>query len=398
MTTESLGQIDRLHQADMVRLLVELGPCTRAALAAHMGMGRTTVSQVLMPLVASGVVEIGARQTAAGRGRPAQTLRLNTDAVVSIGIDFGHSWVQVGALNVVGKRLVSQGRTLPGGEDWTLRAEVLDELLEATGLAQADSETLFGLAVGLPGPVHIDEQWIVDNAVASRRRDASEHYDGAAWLGLVQDLSRRFDVPVLIDNTSRLAALAEHAAAGGTAHQSTFYVRCFAGIGGALADDRGVWRGSRGMAGELGHLQVDPHGRRCRCGRLGCLETVATVGGLASALAADGEAPVSPSAFLEALGRNEPAAVRAVRRGGSALGHVLAQVTLLTDPTRIVVSGELSTACPDFLEEARATLGRELGEAFSAPTVVAGRFGTEAAALGGALTVLRQHLPQPWAD
>lgn len=393
LTTESLAAIERLHEAEILRALASGRAISRADLSELVGLGRSSVSQILSRLVANGTVVVESRQKQSGRGRPTERLSIDPVAVAAIGIDFGHGWVHVSALNILGDVIGRGGRSIGDEATWEARTTLARSLLAGLALDPAQLRPLRAIAVGLPGPLHIDRQWIVPDGVNAPVEDASDRYGDAPWFGFVRDTARHLGVPALLDNTSRFAAFAEHVARGGNGEDTTFYVRCFSGIGGALASQTGVVRGSSGMAGEIGHLTVEPDGVKCRCGRRGCLETVATTPAVLRR-ARDAGLDVSDVGELAAaLAAGDERARAALTAAGHALGRALVSVSLLVDPSHIIVSGEIVEIDDVVLETARTTYREGLGGRFVPTPIGRGSLGEGAAAVGAALTVLRLELP-----
>ena len=167
------------------------------------------------------------------------------------------------------------------------------------------------------------------------------------WVGVraVEELRRRLDVPVLVDNDANLGALAEAAYGAGRGAEDFVYVMLSSGIGAGLIL-HGRLCGSAGLAGELGHVLVDPDGPVCRCGNRGCLETAAA--GPRAGRAAAPPATATGSRWREMLrlalagdhgcARVIADAGRAVGfRGGPALQRA-------STPSLLVVGGELALA------------------------------------------------------
>ena len=93
---------------------------------------------------------------------------------------------------------------------------------------------------------------------------------------LAKLISERMGLPAWIENDVNAGALAEHRLGAGRGTQHLVMVAPGTGIGGGLVLDGKLYRGASGGAGEIGHMQLDPRGPRCACGRNGCLEVLAS--------------------------------------------------------------------------------------------------------------------------
>ena len=89
-------------------------------------------------------------------------------------------------------------------------------------------------------------------------------------------LEKHLDLPVITANDATLAALAEHQYGSGRGHSNIVYLTLSTGIGGGIVIGNKLFMGTRGLAGELGHMTVDRNGPSCNCGNIGCLEVMAS--------------------------------------------------------------------------------------------------------------------------
>ena len=128
--------------------------------------------------------------------------------------------------------------------------------------------------MGLPGPIRQEDGVVGSSAILP------------GWVGVpaVGEMRRRLDIPILVDNDANLGALAEAAFGAARDASDLVYLKVASGIGAGLILNGRLYRGSAGLAGELGHVLVDPEGLVCRCGNRGCLETLAATGALVELL------------------------------------------------------------------------------------------------------------------
>ena len=152
-----------------------------------------------------------------------------------------------------------------------MAAELVVETLADAGVAR---ETVIGAGMGLPGPIDQGDGTVGSSAILP------------GWIGMTAaaELRRRLDIPVMVDNDANLGALAEAAFGAGRDAGDLIYLKISSGIGAGLILNGRLYRGSAGLAGELGHVLVNPDGIVCRCGNRGCLETVAATGALVDLL------------------------------------------------------------------------------------------------------------------
>lgn len=147
--------------------------------------------------------------------------------------------------------------------------------------------------------------------------------------------------PFLLGNDANLAALGESRRGAAVDIGSSLHVYMHSGVGGALISDGALLTGARGMAGEFGHLPFGPKARRCRCGALGCWNTLLDGAAFARALGCSESADeISLIASTLAAAAERPGRERTVaRRVGEALGRGIAGLVNALDPDAVILGG-----------------------------------------------------------
>jgi glucokinase len=172
------------------------------------------------------------------------------------------------------------------------------------------------------------------------------------------------------------------------------------GVGGGLILNGRVWAGTQGTSGEIGHITVDPDGRRCHCGNRGCLETLAS--GFWAVTWVKEQLAQGASSWLEELYRtdpdalggealvvaarqSDPLAIKAFERVGKALGQAIATVIHLLGIPRVVIGGRFARAWEVFNLIMQEELHRRLTLfPFEAVSIVPAQLGDDAGLLGAA--------------
>ena len=390
----------RRHNLGLVlAALRAAGGASRAELAARTGLTRATVATLLEPLLGAGVLAEDAA-TPRGVGRPSRAVRyaaggpvalgvavdVETLAVCAVGLDgvvrghrrhardhreLGPDPVFDGAAALaaevcgeVGARVLGAGLALPALLSTAAgAAHRADRALAAadSALAAADSAVVDAdsAVVGAGSPV-------VLRAPNLPRLDGSRPADA---------LAARLGLPVTVDNEATLGALAHLDLA-----PNLVYVSAGIGVGGGIVLDGRVYRGARGLAGELGHVVVDRAGPACGCGGRGCVERYA---GTAALLADAGAADLD--ALVDALAGGDGRAVAATTRAAAALGTGLASVLNVLDVPVVVLGGTFARLAP----HVEPALSAELARRSLAPAqVLTSSLGDAAAVRGAAESVL----------
>ncbi len=378
----TLGHLRNANRTRVVDVLRRRGSASRSELSQVTGLSRTTITALVGDLQARGLLverTTGDGDPArGGPGRPPAQLRLHPRAGAAVGIDVRPHGVAVALADL--SSTVLEERRLAGGADDADAVEAaeaaIDDMLAAADL---DRERLIGVGIALPGPLNLREHTTGSDALLP----AWAELEPAAALG------RRLGVPVSVDNDANVGALAEHALGAGRGVDDLVFVSVGRGIGAGLVLGGRVHRGVSGVAGELGHVQVQPDGIVCRCGSRGCLGTVAAAGPLVRLLRPTHGPALKLEGLLALVAERDAGAVRVVADAGRTIGAVLAGLCNHVNPAVIVVGGELSACGAPLLDGIREGIDRgALPVAAGSVSVVASPLGERAGILGALSLVI----------
>jgi predicted NBD/HSP70 family sugar kinase len=378
---ESFGTIRELNRLRVVDALRQSGTASRSDLARATGLSRTTVASLVSDLQSRGLIveEDGERPQPTGRGRPPVLLRLDAAAGSALGIDFGHSHVRVAvadlASTVLAERFLELDVDDAPEESLDAAADLVAEVLADAGV---DGSRVIGAGMALAAPID-RHKGVLGSTVLP------------GWAGIQagEELSRRLEIPVELDNDANLGALAEVSFGAGRGFADVVYGMSSAGIGAGLVLGGRLYHGTSGTAGELGHVQVRPEGAVCRCGSRGCLETVAATGPLLSLLRPTHGADLTLQGLLEHVADGDLPARRVVSDAGRAVGRALADLCNYLNPAAVVVGGDLSPAGEPLLDGIREAIDRfALPGAAEAVEVRAAVLGERAEVLGALALVI----------
>jgi predicted NBD/HSP70 family sugar kinase len=381
----SLESLRRLNRLRVIRALRDEGQISRAEIARRTGLSRSTVSSLVADLQADGLVverpEPGSAHGDQG-GRPPILLSFDASAGAAVGIDFGHSHLRVAVSDLASTILAERSQPLDTDHDAQEGLDVAAELVvEALADAGVDRAAVIGAGMGLPGPIESGEGVVGTSAILP------------GWIGMTAqaEMRRRLEIPVMVDNDANLGALAEAAFGAGRDAGDLIYLKVSSGIGGGLILNGRLYRGSGGLAGELGHVLVDPEGIVCRCGNRGCLETVAATGALIDLLRRSHGEDFTVEAMLRAARDGDVGCRRVIHDAGRALGQVVATLTNVLNPELFVVGGHLAAAGDLLLDGVRESVARAaLPETSRGARVVAGVLGDRAHVLGALALVVSE--------
>lgn len=315
-----------------LKLLASGEATSRADLVEALQVAPSTVTGVVRRLLEEGaILEEGVGRSTGGR-RP-RILRLREVAGVFAVSELGAQHARIGLCTPDGRLVTAEEVAIDIAAG---PAEVFDAValaFERIQAATAPGQALLGIGVALPGPVEFPRGRLVGPA----------RMPGWSGVDAQVELSRRFHVPVVVDNDAKAAAIGEHTARD-REPGDMIYVKAGTGIGGCLVTGGQVYRGGRGLSGDVTHVRVADSGERhCSCGSQGCLETVASGAALAHQLAEQGLPIASTSDVIAAVTDAEPTAVTMVRHAGGLLGVALSGLVNFLNPDAVVIGGALSS-------------------------------------------------------
>ncbi|MFF4209403.1 ROK family protein [Streptomyces sp. NPDC001796] len=372
----------RRNLARVMHTVSAEGPLSRAAVASRIGLTRAAVSTLVDELIRSGLLEELGPERPGRVGRPGSALAVSGRGPAGIGAEIGVDHLAVCAVDLRGDvraRAVRHG-TSRGRPPQPVLGELTALIRQVVEEAEREGLWPAGLAVAVPGLVARDARTVV-------RAPNLDWHD--VDLGpLLPD-----ELPLTVDNEANFGSLAE-LWLGDDTPRDFVHVSAEIGIGGAVVVDGRLLRGTRGFAGELGHVPVRPEGPACACGGRGCLEQYA---GEEAVLRAAGLTPGEDRVELlaERAAKGDREVLRALRGAGTALGVALTGAVNLLDPEVVVLGGALAALAPWLLP----SLERELARRTAGPAcaVSVSRLGSEGPLLGAAHSVVRAVLDDPAA-
>ncbi len=344
------AELRRSYEQQLLAALRASGPLSRADLAARLGVSRNTLGDIVTDLLERAVIVRAPGRSEPARGRPAARLALNPQAGQFLGVDFGHHRVHLAVIDASHAITADGAHPYDPDSPWPARVTAAFDLLDRlAGDRGVDLDAIVGIGIGLPGPF-------------SPRTPPGPLPTTTSVSDYVADAFRgRFaETRLVLDNNTRFAALAEAIRIDVAATRSLVYVRLSDGVGGGLVIDGRLVLGANGYAGELGHVSVRADGRVCRCGKRGCLETVASVPAILERCGELG-APLGSLADLDqAVRRADPIVDRVLRDAGEAVGYVLGTLAVALNPDELVIGGPLVHVAAPLLDQARRAIDWEL--------------------------------------
>lgn len=371
-------------RARVLRALYQNPGASRPEMLRLTGLSRATIAALTADLITADIVEETgpADDDSAARrsGRPAQSLSIRRSAAYAVGVDIGHDHIRVMLCDARGTPVWDNA--VPQDVDHTPE-QTLDR---ATDMVQAGlnsntqaSERILGLGVDIASPVDEANDRLCSDGIM------------ADWINIqpARELSRRTGLPTQLINDANAGALAERLYGAARDCDDVVYIRLSAGIGAGVVANGHLLHGTKGLAGEVGHLQIVPDGKICRCGNRGCLETVASPVAIAGLLADSWHRTVTTDELFELIRVGNEGTRRAVADAAHAIGQCIATVVTLLNPERIVIGGELAAAGDLLFEPMKHSIRRHRMPSLDIDVpIIAGELGDSASVRGAAAVIL----------
>jgi len=311
-------------QRQLLRVISECGPLSRTEMAQLLGFSKAAMSGLARDLIDLGVLH--ETETVYGPGRPSVRLDLFPECAFFIGVSLLEEPAPMVLSDLTGKIIAR--RSMPLSRDPAVIADAIAQALPELLANHPDAaDRLSGIGIALSGFVDETQARCVQSTLLN-------------WqdVPLARIVSERCGVETFIENDAKAVAVSEKLF--GTARDiSNFSVVTLGdGIGCAHFIDGKLYRGNHGGAGEIAHCTIEPGGSPCRCGKRGCLDTIASMKAVGEMARAEGLTCTSLSELEAQASIGNAAAIRILHRAASALGLAIANLIQMNDPGLILIT------------------------------------------------------------
>ncbi len=272
---------------------------------------------------------------------------------IVLGLDIGGTSVKIGFITRKGEILkkweIPTNRKEHGKY---IVEEIWQSVLKNLNSINLDQQSIYSIGAGAPGFIDRNSG-IIYEAV------------NIGWknYNLAGQLKALANVPVFIENDANLAALGENWKGAGNGARNMIAVTLGTGVGGGIIVNGEVLNGVNGTGGEIGHIIVESEGAVCNCGGKGCLETIVSATGMVrQALELIGDNPssqlsnlydkngeVSAKDVFNLAGKGDKLSQQIIDRNTGILGSLLANLSVIINPSVITIGGGLSQAGETFI-------------------------------------------------
>jgi len=371
----------RINERRVLEAIQRHGAASRAGLTRLSGMTAPTVSKAVDALLRRGLVE-ELDPIDQALGRPGRLVRMASETAAILGVVIVPDTCCVAVSGLDGR--ISDERTLRFSAPATY-AELLDAVESlCRQLLEGFAGKLHGVGVSVPGLVNrrLEEVVLSPNLHILDKRNPA------------RDLAARLQTTCVLLQENDALCLGERLYGDARGLEDFVSLDVTSGLGLGVISDGQLLAGHGGMAGELGHVTVEPQGVRCGCGNRGCLETLATDVALVRLVGEKLGRPVAADEVATLL-RERPGDIQhEIRQVSEYLAIAIAAVINIFNPTGLFVHGRLLAGHPEhFARVLERVKQRALTAALADCTIVA----TRSSKRQGAIAGIMHHLTNAWA-
>jgi predicted NBD/HSP70 family sugar kinase len=345
-----------------------------------------SVSQALRYLMDSGtILKIGELKSKAGRRR--DVLKLNPEAGYFIAIDLETARIRYALTSLVGDIRFRWEQELDHGQGPDIASLLVGVDMVRRNLEPWQQSRVLSLGIACPGMLESDRLVTAVNL-------------GWNKFPLLDRLSEATSIPVYLGASCRAYVLAEQGVGSARNTSNCVYVELGKGIGAGIVVDRQYLEGNRNMAGEFGHITIDPASdSQCNCGKRGCLEALASISSIVRQYAKLSKIPALErdgthvSEVFEKARHGDANALKVIDTVVKAIGLGISHLVLLFNPALVILGGELLLGEDLLLPGIKRELAKHLPAFWGPPPeVIVTTLGMDIGLKGSALLAFRNSI------
>jgi len=295
-------------------------------------------------------------------------------ADLTLALDIGGTKIAAGLVDDDGSLVHRAQLPTPDGDPeaiWTVAETLL------TGAMAVAGGRVRGVGIGSAGPIDVGAGTVSPINIVEWHR-----------FPIVERVSATVGAPVRLGGDGLCMALGERLRGAGRGAQFLLGMVVSTGVGGGLVLDGAPYDGRTGNAGHVGHVVVDPDGAACTCGGRGCVETIASGPRMVEWARSQGWRGADAKELADAAAGGDAVALRAYRRGATAVAAMIASVGAVCDLDRVVIGGGVAKAGALLFEPLREALASYAGLSFLRDLqVLPAELGGDAGLVGAAALV-----------
>lgn len=381
--------LKEMNQSTVLDLIRTHEGMSRKALADKTGLSATATGAIVKTLLSEEYVrEIGEGKSSGGR-KPVM-LELNPHSYFAIGFDIDVRFIYTVVLDITGSILYENkhenDRDLTPGQ---AVSAISDAYRKVVDKLKMQPDRILGVGISIPGMIDIITRKIL---LAPNL--------GWADTDILESLHESLGVPVYLDNEAMCSALCENWLGSCRGVDDFICVNIESGIGAGMFLRGKMFRGHSGSAGEVGHIPVDENGPKCKCGNVGCLETIASISAMASryealhpksARTAQIQPDHSFDCLVAAAKKGDGSCLTILKESAFSLGKAIGYLINMLNPQKIVLGKKFPQYAELVVDNIRETAEKTaLLHPARNCSIMASSFGENSSALGAAIIPVRR--------
>lgn len=288
-----------------------------------------------------------------------------------IAVDIGGTNLRFGIVKKTGQIIhkIVRPTEADAGRDAVIK-NIINGIDEILYLSKIKKSSILGISLATPGFIDINKGIIT----------FSPNLPGWRNVNLGKIIKDSLDIPVTIENDANAAAFGERWLGAGKNSSNLLCITMGTGIGGGIILDNKIWHGDKGMAGEIGHITVNPDGPLCNCGNYGCLEAYSSGTGIINriidamkkgkktallSMIKNGINEITPEKIFLAAKKGDPLSLELVEDAGKYLGIAISDFANLLNIKTIILYGGLVSSFSLFAKRMKEEIIKRTIPSFS---------------------------------
>ncbi len=397
-------QINRLNKIVVLNIIRQEQEISRADIVKKSGLSAPTVTRIVESLIQKEqlVVQTGVGESSGGR--PPVIVRFNAENNYVVGIDWGRTHINGIIADLSGNTISQKDLPVNSGssfkEDIAEITNLINQLIDESGIKQ---EKILGIGLAVAGFVN-------------KNTGNVEYSPNFGWskINIKDVLQQQFDIPIHVENVSRVMALGELCYGQGISYQNFVFVNIGYGIGSGIIIKGKSYDGFDGFAGEVGHIKVKgvetslKSPTKCVCGKTDCLENFVSGRGIAEVVKREIDAhtdslinvysngdkgKITTELIAKAANDGDSYAYSVFEDAAVLLATNLANVSNILNPQAIILGGKVMKSGDYFFEKIQEVFYKEVLPQVSRPVkLIKSKLIGQAAVKGAVALILKEVL------
>ena len=340
------SKIKETNRKKIIKLLLEKNEVTKLDISRSLDISITTVSTNITELKKEGIVS-DVRSLESTGGRKAMALKINENCRFALGIALTPRHVKLSLINLK-KEVIGDIRIRHNKKDIESIIDIAKENInKILNNKEISIDKLLGIGISIPGTVD-SEEGIIKNCYLL----GAENYN-------LKKSFEEFNTTIYIDNEANLSAYYEFLNKKGIL-SNLLYVSITDGLGLGIIIDGKIYRGSNNAAGEMGHIKIIIGGKSCKCGSQGCLESYTSKNVLIEDFNEISNEKLNDiEEFISLFEKGDKTTKEVLERYFNILGVGIANLTMLLDPSSVVLGGDINILLKENIDFLRSIVYKD---------------------------------------